>query len=123
MGKGKEENFLYVTNVSPKVSEQNLRDFFSFCGTVLSANKRTDRDTGLPQYVIELSVVAEAKLGLQLTGTNLLGSEIQITSKVLNIEDVLAEKAADDALAQKNCRRCCPKQCNGHFRLFRHTHH
>ncbi len=58
---------LYVGNLPYSATEQTLRETFSQCGTVDSANMITDRDTGQSKGFgfVEMSSDSEAQKAIQ----------------------------------------------------------
>ena len=72
---------LYVGNLPYSVTEDSLREVFSACGTVDSANMITDRDTGQSKGFgfIEMSSDSEAQKAIQeLNGTTMENREIKV---------------------------------------------
>ena len=60
-------NKLFVGNLSFSISDQNLGDTFSECGTVTSAKVITDRDSGRSKGFgfVEMSSESEAQAAIQ----------------------------------------------------------
>ena len=72
---------LYVGNLPFSVTEQTLRETFSQCGTVDSANIITDRKTGQCKGFgfVEMSSDSEAQKAIQeLDGSSFEGREIKV---------------------------------------------
>ena len=72
---------LYVGNLPYSVTEENLRETFSACGTVDSANMITDRDTGQSKGFgfVEMSSDSEAQKAIQeLNGTTMDNRQIKV---------------------------------------------
>ena len=72
---------LYVGNLPYSVTQQNLQDMFSKCGTVESVNLISDRDTGQSKgfAFVEMSNNAEAQKAIQENnGVNLNGRDIKV---------------------------------------------
>lgn len=72
---------LYVGNLPYSVTEDALREVFSACGTVDSANMITDRDTGQSKGFgfVEMSSDSEAQKAIQeLNGTTMDNREIKV---------------------------------------------
>ena len=72
---------LYVGNLPYSVTEDALRETFSACGTVDSANMITDRDTGQSKGFgfVEMSSDSEAQKAIQeLNGTTMDNRQIKV---------------------------------------------
>ena len=72
---------LYVGNLPYSVTEDSLRETFSACGTVDSANMITDRDTGQSKGFgfVEMSSDSEAQKEIQeLNGTTMDNRQIKV---------------------------------------------
>ena len=72
---------LYVGNLPYSATEQTLRDAFSQCGTVDSANMITDRDTGQSKGFgfVEMSSDGEAQKAIQeLNGSMMEDRQIKV---------------------------------------------
>jgi len=72
---------LYVGNLPYSATEQTLRDTFSQCGTVDSANMITDRDTGQSKGFgfVEMSSDGEAQKAIQeLNGSMMEDRQIKV---------------------------------------------
>ncbi|NNF66166.1 MAG: RNA-binding protein [Gammaproteobacteria bacterium] len=72
---------LYVGNLPYSVTEDILRETFSACGTVDSANMITDRDTGQSKGFgfVEMSSDSEAQKAIQeLNGTTMENRQIKV---------------------------------------------
>ena len=72
---------LYVGNLPYSVTEDALREAFSACGTVDSANMITDRDTGQSKGFgfVEMSSDSEAQKAIQeLNGTTMDNRQIKV---------------------------------------------
>ena len=72
---------LYVGNLPYSVTEDALRETFSQCGTVDSANMITDRDTGQSKGFgfVEMSSDSEAQKAIQeLNGTTIENRQIKV---------------------------------------------
>ena len=72
---------LYVGNLPYSATEDTLRETFSRCGTVDSANMITDRDTGRSKGFgfVEMSSDSEAQAAIQeLNGTTLEDRQIKV---------------------------------------------
>ncbi|MDH3645401.1 MAG: RNA-binding protein [Gammaproteobacteria bacterium] len=72
---------LYVGNLPYSVTEESLRETFSQCGTVDSANMITDRDTGQSKGFgfVEMSSDSEAQKAIQeLNGTTMENRQIKV---------------------------------------------
>lgn len=72
---------LYVGNLPYSATEETLRETFSRCGTVDSANMITDRDTGRSKGFgfVEMSSDSEAQTAIQeLNGSTLEDRQIKV---------------------------------------------
>ena len=72
---------LYVGNLPHSITEQTLRETFTQCGTVESANMITDRDTGRSKGFgfVEMSSDSEANKAIQeLNGSTLEDRQIKV---------------------------------------------
>eukprot|EP01116_Phalansterium_solitarium_P023574 TRINITY_DN833_c0_g1_i3.p2 TRINITY_DN833_c0_g1~~TRINITY_DN833_c0_g1_i3.p2 ORF type:complete len:336 (-),score=61.33 TRINITY_DN833_c0_g1_i3:187-1161(-) len=70
---------LYVTQISPDVSEENLKQFFGFCGTIVGITILPG-NTDTKSCFVQFSKKGEADTGLLLTDTPLLGRQIKVVS-------------------------------------------
>jgi len=98
-----EDRQILVSNLSEKLNEDILKDFFSYCGTIqqLTLLTSTSSDKALPpvidsrvtspeqqqqrslstnsRYLIQFSKKSEAETALKLDGTSLMGSELKVS--------------------------------------------
>jgi RNA recognition motif-containing protein len=73
---------LYVGNLDFKVTENDLRDAFAACGTVLEANLVTDRATGRPRGFgfVTMSSPEEAQKAIEaMNGKDLAGRALNVS--------------------------------------------
>lgn len=86
------ERTIQVSNFSPKLTEQMLRQFFSYCGTIVSLSYAvyekykffnyffiSDPISASPKYLVEFASPAEASTATLLDGTKLMEVPIKIT--------------------------------------------
>jgi RNA recognition motif-containing protein len=69
---------VHVKNISPKTSEQEVKDFFSFCGKIASIKITPEGDTQSATVVFEKETAA--KTALLLDNTQLGATQVQVTS-------------------------------------------
>jgi len=72
------ESTVYVKEISPKTSEKELKDFFSFCGKISSIDITKAGDTHNATVVFEKATAA--KTALLLDNTLLGSSHVQVSS-------------------------------------------
>ena len=72
---------IVVFNVSQKASEDNLGAFFGYCGKVRELRQQYDRAKDEFCWSVEFDRAEAARTACMLHGTQLLGTEITITSK------------------------------------------
>eukprot|EP00741_Cyanophora_paradoxa_P023051 tig00021537_g22261.t1 len=75
---------VFVSNVSPSVSEANLNEFFSFCssGSWIKLQLHGTAPDGSRSYVVEFGADASASIAVLLNGTELLDRKIAISPTI-----------------------------------------
>jgi cold-inducible RNA-binding protein len=72
---------LYIGNLDPKVTENDLRDAFAACGTVVETNLMKDRSTGWSRgfAFVTMSTPEEAQKAIEtLNGKELAGRALNV---------------------------------------------
>jgi len=99
---------VHVKNISPKTSEQEVRDFFSFCGKIsnLSVTPTADSPTASKSATVTFEKETAAKTALLLDNTRLGDNTVEVTSAA-SIDDIAGDKAAsqshdDDHIQQED---------------------
>ncbi|GJJ15681.1 hypothetical protein Clacol_009959 [Clathrus columnatus] len=72
-----------VSNLSPGTTEGNLKDFFSFCGTITSIH----HDPITRSATIHFEKSSAAKTALMLNGGNLNDAHLEVTSDTVHVDD------------------------------------
>jgi RNA recognition motif-containing protein len=76
---------LYVGNIPFQVTEGELNNLFSSCGTVINVTMPTDRETGRPRGFGFVEMASEEDAGKaisQLHGADLGGRELKVNAAV-----------------------------------------
>lgn len=99
---------VHVKNISPKTSEQEVRDFFSFCGKIssLSVTPTADAPTAPKSATVTFEKETAAKTALLLDNTRLGDNTVEV-SGAASIDDIAGDKAAgqshdDDNISQED---------------------
>jgi len=72
-----------VSNISPTTAEQNLKDFFTFCGHITSIDYNDKEHTA----TVAFEKSSAAKTALMLNGGTLDGAHLTVTSESVNPEE------------------------------------
>ncbi|KAK1759775.1 hypothetical protein QBC47DRAFT_410509 [Echria macrotheca] len=83
-------NTVHVTNISANTKDEEIRDFFNFCGKITSIDVTADSDKS-KSATVTFEKESAAKTALLLNHTKLGATEINVTSSSSSSDDDAAE--------------------------------
>eukprot|EP01080_Neovahlkampfia_damariscottae_P001320 gene1320-11403_t len=88
---------IWVSNLSPNLTEEQLQEFFEYCGEIKEMKMELDPVTYHIKYLIQFAEISQAKVASLLKGTELLGLPLQTCIATTQLEPNTLENLPNNA--------------------------